>query len=108
MHLNDLPQDLRSRYTELQKSYTNFKNDLHDYHMSKIPRYLSVPQFFTEHDIQVNYQEMRVLSDMARIASIRQMKPIRTGSSEIGMLFCFLEEILEDCYSDMTANDGKI
>lgn len=105
MLLNDLPQDLRSRYEALQKSYKAFHTDLVDYQTSLLPRYVSIPQYFSELGLTATYNDMKKLAELARRASVRYAKPIRTGATEIGQLFCFYEEILDECFDTMTLED---
>ena len=68
-------------------------------------RYVSIPQYFSELGLTATYNDMKKLAELARRASVRYAKPIRTGASEIGQLFCFYEGILDEAFEAMTLPD---
>lgn len=105
MLLNDLPQDLRTRYTALQNSYNIFQNDLREYQLSTIPRFVSVPRYFVEIGVTPSYDDMLELAELAREYSLRQMKPIKTAVTSLGTLYCFLESVLDDAFDELTSED---
>lgn len=101
LNLYNLPSDLQHRYTKLSQEYKSFAADLRDYRLSKIPRYVSVPQYIDEIGVQMDYDDMKEMAEIARGISLRQMNPIRTGTTPIGTLYCFLEEILDQAFEVM-------
>lgn len=105
MLLNELPQDLRTRYADLQQSYSSFQNDLREYQLSTIPRFVSVPRYFVEIGVTPEYDDMLELAELAREYSLRQMKPIKTAVTSLGTLFCFLESVLDDAFDELTSED---
>lgn len=104
-NLRELPSDLQHRYTKLSQDYKNFTEDLREYQLSKIPRYVSIPQWCSENEIVASYDEMKEMADIAREKSLRYVKPIKMGSTPIGTLFCFYEELVEAAFEELTNPD---
>lgn len=97
-----IPTEIKPAYDELVKSYKNYKRAENDYLLSKIPRYVSVPQFFDELGLKPSYQEMKQLAFLAEDISVARGKQVKRGESPIGVLYCFLEEILDEAFNEMT------
>lgn len=105
LNMRELPSDLQHRYNKLSQEYKAFAEDFRDYRLSTIPRYVSVMQYVDELGVQMNYDQYKELAEIARNLSVRYAKPIRQGSTEIGVLLCFLEELLDEAFEQMTLPD---
>jgi hypothetical protein len=105
MYLNPavLPNHLRQDYTTVANAYKKLLDDIQDYQTSLRPRFVSVPRYFEELGITATYENMLKLGKMAsERAGIGQIK---VGDTHIGQLRCFREELLDECFEDMT--DGE-
>lgn len=107
LNMRELPSDLQHRYTKLGQDYKQLQDDLREYQLSKVPRYVSAMQYVDEIGVQMDYDQYKELAEIARNLSIRYAKPIRQGSTEIGVLYCFLEEILDEAFEAMTLPDDE-
>lgn len=105
LNMHELLSDLQHRYTKLGQDYKQLQDDLREYQLSKIPKYYSIPNWLDDNGITASYDEMKELAELAREKSLRYAKPIRTGSTAIGTLYCFLEELIESAFNEMTDPD---
>lgn len=103
--LQTIPQELTQPYQDLVKSYESFLKAREDYMVSKLPRYVSIPQFYAELGLLANYDEMKELAFIAEGISVARGKSIKRGESPIGVLYCYLEEILDESFDEMTLED---
>jgi hypothetical protein len=105
MYLNptQLPQHLRQDYNNVANAYKKLLDDVQEYQTSLLPRYVSIPKFFEKLGLTASYQNMLKLGKMAsERAGIGQIK---VGDTHIGQLRCFREELLDECFDEMT--DGE-
>lgn len=105
MYLNPavLPNHLHQDYTTVANAYKKLLGDIQDYQTSLLPRFVSVPRYFEELGITATYENMLKLGKMAsERAGIGQIK---VGDTHIGNLLCFREELLDECFEEMT--DGE-
>lgn len=104
MYLNptQLPQHLRQDYNSVANAYKKLLDDVKEYQTSLLPRYVSIPQWCFENEIEMSYTEMKELAELAREESLRNGKPIKTGSTPIGTLYCFYEDVIFSAFEDMT------
>lgn len=104
MYLNptQLPQHLRQDYNSVSNAYKKLLDDVKEYQTSLLPRYVSIPQWCDENEIDMSYTEMKELAELAREESLRDGKPIKMGSTPIGTLYCFYEDAIFSAFEDMT------
>lgn len=104
MYLNptQLPQHLRQDYNNVANAYKKLLDDVQEYQTSLLPRYVSIPQWCFENEIEMSYPEMKELAELAREESLRNGKPIKMGSTPIGTLYCFYEDMLFLAFEEMT------
>lgn len=103
--LQTLPNELKQPYEDLVQSYYDFNRAREDYLTSKLPRYVSIPQFYSELGLLTNYDEMKELAFLAEGISVARGKTVKRGESPIGVLYCYLEEILDEAFDEMTLED---
>lgn len=104
MYLNptQLPQHLRQDYNSVANAYKKLLDDVKEYQTSLLPRYVSILQWCDENEIEMSYTEMKELADLAREESLRNGKQIKMGSTPIGNLYCFYEDVIFSAFEDMT------
>lgn len=99
--------DLVAKKSALIDAYSAYKNAEREYMVAATPRYISIPQWCSENEIVASYDEMKEMADIAREKSLRYAKPIKMGSTPIGALFCFYEELVEAAFGELTDPDNS-
>lgn len=99
--------ELVAKKTALIDAYAAYKNAEREYMVAATPRYVSIPQWCSENEINVSYDEMKEIADIAREKSLRYAKPIKMGSTPIGTLFCFYEDLVESAFEEITNPDNE-
>lgn len=94
--------ELVAKKAALIDAYSAYKNAEREYMVAATPRYVSILQWCDENQIDMSYSEMKELAELAREESLRNAKPIKTGSTPIGSLFCFYEDIIFSAFDKMT------
>lgn len=105
LNMRELLSDLQHRYTKLGQDYKQLQDDLREYQLSTIPRYVSILAYLDEVGVQMDYDEMKEFAEIARNTSMRYAKPIKTGATPLGTMYCFLEDVLADALEAMTDPD---
>jgi len=99
--------ELVAKKAALIDAYSAYKNAEREYMVASTPRYVSVLTYVDEIGVQMDYGQYKELAEKARRLSIRYAKPIRQGSTEVGVLLCFLEEVLDEAFEEMTLPDEE-
>lgn len=97
--------ELVAKKAALIDAYSAYKNAEREYMVASTPRYVSVLAYVDEIGVQMNYDQYKELAEIARGLSMRNAKPIRTGTTPIGTVYCFLEELLDEAFEQMTLPD---
>lgn len=97
--------ELVAKKAALIDAYSAYKNAEREYMVAATPRYVSILQWCDENEIDMSYTEMKQLAELARAKSLLNAKPIKMGSTPIGTLYCFLENIVFSAFDEMT--DGE-
>lgn len=96
-----LQNELNQPYQDLVKSYEKFMKARENYILSTLPRYVSVPRFFSELGLKPSYQEMKQLAVLAETKSRDQFMMVKVDTTEIGHLFCYRQEVLDQAFEEL-------
>ena len=105
MELAAMPKEFQTRYDNIRNEYLSLQDDINKYKVSQLPRYVSVLRFLDEIGLTSDYAEMTDLAERATLKSYAKGVPVRSGYTHLGVLNCYLEEILEDCLDEMMLED---
>lgn len=96
----DVPVYFIQEHKRIVEKYNNLRRSIEEYQKSLLPRYVSIPKFFEELGLVATYEEMLKMGNMA--ASRAKLGEIKSGDTSIGVLYCFKESLLDECFDDMT------
>lgn len=99
--------ELVAKKAALIDAYSAYKNAEREYMVAATPRYVSILQWCSENQIDMSYSEMKELAELAREESLRNAKAIKMGSTPIGSLFCFYEDIIFSAFDEMTGGSEE-
>lgn len=97
--------ELVAKKSALIDAYSVYKNAEREYMVAATPRFVSILQWCDENEIDMSYPEMKQLAELSRANSLLNAKPIKMGSTPIGTLFCFLEDMIFSAFDEMTAGE---
>jgi hypothetical protein len=96
---------LQEQYQRIQEEIAVFNNYLNKDAEENLPRYVSVPRYCDENELDLSYEDQCEMANIAYNKSRYLGTPIRRGETPIGELNCYLEEILEAVLEDMEEGD---